>query len=302
MTSLRLMHFVVRNMTVTLVAGLVTITCYTNYPCHLYLRWTNVEPQKHVNPVIVRGAVAGTYIDQCFVVYHDVEQNEPGDTTTHTFIVSPWPTCETRYFYFWGTVGGVLSPSASAIFSYHNVAPPPPTTFCYQMPRVPESGWAGASCNSQSYCFRPCATFTPSHLTLWLKKHPSYGQAFNVECIFWTAAASGQPIAFISPVLNLAIPLLGATWTEVRNAVTCPTLTMGVNYAFSLMLPRWPLGAAQYIIFRLGMNDTCPPPIPQAERCFRRLCSVGYSVPCNCTGKPWSWAAGNGFNYKLEGY
>lgn len=128
MTTAQLMHFVVRNVTYALTPTGVTITCYTNYPCHLYLRWTNVETQKHINPVIVRGAVAGTYIDQCFVVYYDIEQNEAGDTTTHTFTVQPWPSCETRYFYSWGTIGGVLSPSASCIFSYHRIAPPTPTT------------------------------------------------------------------------------------------------------------------------------------------------------------------------------
>jgi hypothetical protein len=118
-----LMHFVVRKVTFTTTATGYIVTSYTNYPVHLWKRETTTVPQKHINPVIVRGAPVGTFIDQCFVVFTDIEQQEPGDTTTHTFIQEPWPACQTRWFYFWGTVGGVLSPSASAIFSQRRIEP-----------------------------------------------------------------------------------------------------------------------------------------------------------------------------------
>ncbi len=114
------MHFVVRNIAYTPLVDGYLVTCYTNYPCHLYMRWTNTVPQKHVNSKIVRGAPIGTYIDQCFVVYTDLEQNEPGDTYTHTFTADNWLYCQTRWFYFWGTIDSVLSPSASCIFSHHS--------------------------------------------------------------------------------------------------------------------------------------------------------------------------------------
>jgi hypothetical protein len=116
MTSDRLMHFVVTAVYYTWLPTGYQVDCYTNNPCHLYLRWTNVEPQHHVNAKIVRGAVAGTWIDQCFVVFHDIEQNQLGDTIRHTFIVDPWPKCEKRWFYFYGYVNGQLSPSCSPIF------------------------------------------------------------------------------------------------------------------------------------------------------------------------------------------
>jgi hypothetical protein len=123
MTTIQLLHFVVRNVTYAAAGTGYLVTCYTNYACHLWLRWTATVPQKHVNPIIVRGAPVGTFIDQCFVVYNDIEQNEPGDTFTHSFTVEPWPYCQTRWFYFWGTVGGQLSPSASALFSFHSLLP-----------------------------------------------------------------------------------------------------------------------------------------------------------------------------------
>jgi hypothetical protein len=119
MSTLQLLHFVVRKLTFAYTLTTYTATCYTNNPCHLWLRWTSTTPQKHVNPVVVRGAPVGTFIDQCFVVYTDIEQNEAGDTFTHTFNLNAWPQCVPIWLYFWGTVGGVLSPSRSAIFQAH---------------------------------------------------------------------------------------------------------------------------------------------------------------------------------------
>lgn len=119
MATAQLLHFVVRDLTYTDIVTGYLVTCYTNNPCHLWLRYTTTIPQKHVHTKMVRGAPVGTYIDQCFVVWTDVEQNEAGDTYAHTFTLDPWPSCQRRWFYFWGTVGGVLSPSASAIFTKH---------------------------------------------------------------------------------------------------------------------------------------------------------------------------------------
>ena len=89
------LHFAVRNVTFAPLITGYTVTCYTNNPAHLYLRWTTVVPQKHVHAKIVRGAQVGTYIDQCFVVYNDVEQNEPGDYTVKPAIsTSGGPSAE----------------------------------------------------------------------------------------------------------------------------------------------------------------------------------------------------------------
>lgn len=121
MTTPLLLRFVVRRITFTLTDTGYIITCYTNNPCHLFFRYTTIRPVKHINQRIVRGAQVGTYIDQCFVAFKDNEQEEAGDTYTHTFIKEPWVHCETRWFYMWGTVDGNLSPSASPIFSQHRI-------------------------------------------------------------------------------------------------------------------------------------------------------------------------------------
>ena len=125
MTTPQLFRFGVLELDYILTGDGYLITCRTNNPVHLWLRWTTTVPQKHIHARIVRGAQVGTYIDQCFVVYTDVEQEEPGDTLIHTFIVEPWPHCETRWFYLWGTIAGETSPSASAIFKKHRIYTPP---------------------------------------------------------------------------------------------------------------------------------------------------------------------------------
>ena len=61
----------------------------------------------------------------CFTAYEDNEQLEPGDTLAHTFLKPNWPVCQTRYWYYIATIGGLTSRSNSAIYSMHHVAPVP---------------------------------------------------------------------------------------------------------------------------------------------------------------------------------
>lgn len=95
------------------------ITVYTDVPCHLWMRWSLKENLVHTVPALRRGIQVHCEPYFCFTAYHDNEQEEAGDTIIHTFIKEPWPDCETRWFYFWGTIGGEISPSTSAIFRKH---------------------------------------------------------------------------------------------------------------------------------------------------------------------------------------
>lgn len=97
---------------------LIVIT--TNNPCHLTLYWSLNHPLRHKYTRYIRGLATpwGAYF--CFTAVTAVEQQEPGDTLIHTFDVTGWPECETRYFVFKGTFGGVTSPSISAIYQKHH--------------------------------------------------------------------------------------------------------------------------------------------------------------------------------------
>ena len=100
-------------------------TATTDVPCHLYCRMTTTPPRKHALPSYRRGLALQGDIRFCFVVYEDNEQDEAGDTLTHTWYKQPWQVCETRWFYFVGTIGGTPVVSESPIFKFHFPAPPP---------------------------------------------------------------------------------------------------------------------------------------------------------------------------------
>lgn len=99
----------------------------TDIPCHLFMRWTLTEPLTHPTELIRRGISLPYATRWCFVNMHENEQLEPGDTLVHTFRKSNWPVCQTRWFYFVGTIAGDDSPSSSCIFHVHH-EPPPATT------------------------------------------------------------------------------------------------------------------------------------------------------------------------------
>lgn len=108
--------------------GGYTITLTTNVPCHLWLYWTNKEPWVHPRRKLDRGLVVPANSYWCFVPLHKIEQDEPGDTLTHTFLWLGWEVCFTRWFRFHGTIGGGDpndSPSDSPIFHKHYSYVPP---------------------------------------------------------------------------------------------------------------------------------------------------------------------------------
>ena len=96
----------------------VTLTITTNHPCHLYVLWTSRNPWIHVKLKDYRGTPIGRKTRYCCVATNQVFQVEAGDTTTHTFDISPWPPKQQRWFRFHGTVGTQDSPSDSPCLTY----------------------------------------------------------------------------------------------------------------------------------------------------------------------------------------
>lgn len=101
------------------VDGSVIVTITTNAACHLYLRYSDIFPRIHRKGVLRRGLVMGWDARYCFAAYQHIEQNEAGDEWTHTFTWPGWEHCNTRYFYFWGTMGGQDMVSDTPIFWIH---------------------------------------------------------------------------------------------------------------------------------------------------------------------------------------
>lgn len=92
------------------------ITLVSDTYCHLWLRWSFNPPQTHPRAREFRGLAVMGDVYYCFTAYHDIEQDEAGDTLTHTFTVPNWLANQIRWFYFHGEISAVASPSTSPIF------------------------------------------------------------------------------------------------------------------------------------------------------------------------------------------
>lgn len=125
-------HWALLDLQYVLLEDGLRIIATTDVPCHLYARMTTTKPIKRKVGSRRRGTVIQGEVRYCFVVYEDNEQIESGDTLTHTWNKTPWPICETRWFYFIGSQGGAASVSETCIFSFHFQGVPSPTTvFAY---------------------------------------------------------------------------------------------------------------------------------------------------------------------------
>lgn len=114
----------------TVLGGFI-ITIITDTPCHLKLYWTLAPPWAHSITRILRGLAVPWYTYWCFVKHRMIDQEEPGDTTTHTFIWLGWEVCQTKYFRFHGTISTGASSSDSPIFHKH-YAGWPTTLICFE--------------------------------------------------------------------------------------------------------------------------------------------------------------------------
>ncbi|MBA7588743.1 hypothetical protein ES708_30811 [subsurface metagenome] len=119
-TLLELQHFAVLDIAYFHFSTSVIITCSTNNPCHLTCYYTDKEPGRHATSRVVRGLALPWGAYWCFVAWNSVEQQEAGDTLTHTFKVHDWSYCQTKWLCFRGTVAGELSPSVSPLLKHHH--------------------------------------------------------------------------------------------------------------------------------------------------------------------------------------
>jgi len=158
-----ILYWALRTIEQTQIAGGFTIVTTTDTACHQWLRHTLVAPQKHPKPVMRRGLLIMYDARFCFVAFDDLEQNEPGDTFTHTFTWTGWENCQTRYFYFWATNLGEPMKSTSPLFSkhYYYEAPPygPPETDRF----YPTPGALGVAADGHVYRTSPTGIWSNLH-------------------------------------------------------------------------------------------------------------------------------------------
>lgn len=219
----------------------VTITITTDFPCHLFMRWSLIPPRKHRAAVLRRGLWLMTDFYYCFDVFKDNEQEEAGDTTTHTFIKPDWPFCQTRYFYFIGSRDSLASPSESCIFEYHNksTAPPPPIEFEKYWDDEVDRGAQNMK-RKTAQTFSPQLDYTCSKITLHLSREALPGPAFlTLETTFPDGSPTGVVLA------NSEVP-----------AIDIPAFPAHTAIDFTLSTPVDLSTDALYAIGFLDWSDT----------------------------------------------
>lgn len=82
------------------------VWCTTDIASHLFLRWTAVDMKVHIHEKRIRGLDLMGDPKYCFVEWIEVEQNEVGDSLTHTFNFSGWAAGECRWWHFRAEVDG----------------------------------------------------------------------------------------------------------------------------------------------------------------------------------------------------
>ena len=180
----------------------------TDAPCHLWMRYTFVEPKIHNIAVERRGLPLREDLYFCFDVYIDNEQEEAGDTLTHTFIKEPWPFCQPRWYYYHGEVAGLASPSTTAIFYKHPVAPPGPipTNDCQ-----PLYSMMGSSCsiwNAAGQIFTPDHDYIAQSLSLILNQASvNYKGPYCVKITLVGGTCWTEPVLFQFNGYSTDLPL-----------------------------------------------------------------------------------------------
>lgn len=141
----------------------ILITILTDVPSTIFIRWTQLPPWIHKKPSMRRGVQFAEDVRFCFDVYTDLEQDQVGDTTTHTFKLPYWMLDSDYWLYPWGKIDDQVSPSSGPIFHIHTPAcwPPPPEPVRYAWCRV-FSSTGTVRWTYPGYKFAPTFFVTPT--------------------------------------------------------------------------------------------------------------------------------------------
>lgn len=219
------------------IAGGFTIVLATDTPCHLWLYWTDKVPWVHRASTIKRGLAIPWDAYWCYVSWTMIDQEEAGDTTTHTYIWTGWEVCQTKYFRFHGTIAGETSPSDSPIFRKHYTAyvPPPPEYYSF-VPCDPTTGDMVDQYNHRGYAFEAALSGYPLSLIACFDK---FRNTRNGILEFWNVGDDWKPYgAAIASIVvyDDDIPMY-PNKKDVAFPVHSVSLIAGNRYAWTFHLP-----------------------------------------------------------------
>ncbi len=297
------LHFLVIDLAYSCGTHLCTFTCTTDVPCHLFAHVSAEKPIIRRIPYQKRGANFELSSVTCFVEVDTVEQDEAGDTTSHTFPI-PFPIYDhTYYWYLTGTQGGIACKSISQIFSHACSEPLGPFILCTNSSTPPWAGFNNNLCYNRSMAFRPTQSMRVTKLAVWIRTRPGYQSIQYVQIQFWTSNSAAKPITQIPGGGVIYVYPIPTTLTKIVLDLPTPAvLTANTNYAWAIMAlrPPWVYNAYHYI--GLDNTDTCPHPYYYNKRIYTQSCSRGRWLSCLCTGKAWYNFVSYGMAYEFTGF
>lgn len=267
-------------------------TLVTDRPCHLWMRWTLIEPRIHRVPITRRGLTTMNDLYFCFDAYTDNEQQEEGDTLIHTFIKEPWPYCEKRWFYFHGEINGTPSPSTTAIFHKH----PPRPKYLYELHCYPITLGADVACWYKGYYiasnFKPSTPFLVGKLGAFVCLNNIREATHPIMLSIREATSQGYPSEndLTSGYIDMRETPSGQyDWRETIVSPYQPKA--GQRYAFVVWLPC--------------VQQTPPYPTMCVHFFDEATCDPAYiywwqySFDCEATWQPWQSAGDYGPAYRI---
>jgi hypothetical protein len=265
------------------------LTLTTDAPVHLFMRYTTTPPQKHVLPRTERGAGLGHYLDQCFVAYHENEQEEAGDTTTHTFIKHNWAVCVTRWFLFHGTREGTPTPSASPIFTKHRTEPSPPIELCHTIGG--DEQYVGKyNCTEAAAGFQPVKTFQAVSVDIRYATQLAVRQCYNGNLRFYYADPQAEPGALFAGPYPFTHPPMGDYEFKTHN-ILLPTLQFNAGTRYSIAI-SWtdttPGPTTRRMRWIRPSNASCPITPAPTTHFWSRFKSHLSDPPCQGDWSAWA--------------
>ena len=235
-------------------------TLTTDIPCHLFIRVSDKPPWKQAGTHYKRGVVFHHAPNVYFAWHFEEEQQEPGDTTQHTFQFYFNFSCQTLWWYAYGTVDGKDSPSISPFYHQHYLEPTYTPACLYNI----EPGEYRNILENHRHArpFKPLRDYICNKLTLDLSFQPdgTIQPCPYVTFGIYEADANGFPLGYPlrSQKIYIAIPTY-PLWDTFTAYFTDLTLFAAHNYTWYIETPinedmspiKWQCG------LRRGGQGTC---------------------------------------------
>lgn len=113
-----MVRYFVTHQEVTFSCGQITVVMRSSSSVHLWLLWTTKDPFIKPRPFRNQESERPHQNNYSLEIHGDVEQDEPGDTTKHTFVFNFPPGAQRLYFYAINLSIGGIKASRTPIFAY----------------------------------------------------------------------------------------------------------------------------------------------------------------------------------------